>query len=72
VFIEAAAHGLPFIGTNNGGPVEINAVLSSGVLVDAASSASIADGLISLITDRERLADATEVNEYLTVSLACT
>ena len=53
VFIEAAAHGLPWIGTQNGGPFEINRTLQSGLLIDPASSASITDALVKLLTDRQ-------------------
>lgn len=53
VFIEAAAHGVPTVGTKYGGPVEIANVLSNGLLVEPTSRDAISRALVDLLTDRQ-------------------
>ncbi|KAL3677567.1 hypothetical protein R1sor_027515 [Riccia sorocarpa] len=50
--IEAAAHGLPMVATKNGGPVDIQKVLSNGILVDPHNPKEISDALLKLVADR--------------------
>ncbi|WP_437194497.1 HAD-IIB family hydrolase [Planctomicrobium sp. SH527] len=51
-FIEAAATGLPFVGTMNGGPQDIVKNCASGLLVDVYDQQSLTDTLLTLLTDR--------------------
>ena len=53
VFIEAAAHGVPTVGTKYGGPVEIANVLANGLLVDPTSREEVSKALVDLFTDRQ-------------------
>ncbi|CAA6668386.1 unnamed protein product [Spirodela intermedia] len=50
--IEAAAHGLPMVATQNGGPVDINRALNNGLLVDPHDQKAIADALLKLVADK--------------------
>ncbi|KAH7277251.1 hypothetical protein KP509_28G061800 [Ceratopteris richardii] len=50
--IEAAAHGLPMVATQNGGPVDIHQALNNGLLVDPHDSNAIAAALYKLVSDR--------------------
>ncbi len=52
--IEAAASGLPFVATEDGGPQEIVANCKSGVLVDPLDPPALAQGLRYLLEDRKR------------------
>ncbi|MHA2936715.1 HAD family hydrolase [Vibrio sp. RC27] len=51
--LEAAACGLPFVATENGGPVDIVKNCESGILVDPLSSDQIADAIKQLLQDRD-------------------
>jgi sucrose-phosphate synthase len=48
--IEAAAHGVPTVATQNGGPVDIMATLHHGVVVDPTDSDAVAAALLSILT----------------------
>ncbi|XP_010420869.1 PREDICTED: sucrose-phosphate synthase 1 [Camelina sativa] len=50
--IEAAAHGLPMVATQNGGPVDIHRVLDNGLLVDPHDQQSISAALLKLVADK--------------------
>ncbi|KAH6816225.1 sucrose phosphate synthase 3F [Perilla frutescens var. frutescens] len=50
--IEAAAHGLPMVATQNGGPVDINRALNNGLLVDPHDQQAIADALLKLVSEK--------------------
>ncbi|KAL9275035.1 putative sucrose-phosphate synthase 2 [Drosera capensis] len=50
--IEAAAHGLPVVATKNGGPVDIQAALDNGLLVDPHDQQAIADALLKLVSEK--------------------
>lgn len=52
-YIESSACGLPFVGTNNGGPQDIVANCESGIIVDVTDVDAIADAILTLLTDRE-------------------
>mgnify|MGYP005838535351 CR=1 FL=1 len=52
--LEAAASGLPVVATENGGPVDIVANCSNGILVDPLDQQAIAAALLELLNDRER------------------
>lgn len=52
--IEAAASGLPIVATEDGGPCDIIANCSNGLLIDPLEPARIASAILSLITDRAR------------------
>jgi sucrose-phosphate synthase len=49
--IEAAAHGVPVVATNNGGPVEILKIIQHGILVDPTDGNQIRDSIIKIITN---------------------
>jgi sucrose-phosphate synthase len=49
--IEASASGLPIVATNNGGPVDIVANCSNGILIEASDSKEIAQALLSILVD---------------------
>jgi sucrose-phosphate synthase len=49
--LEAAACGLPFVATENGGPVDIVDNCESGLLVDPLDSQQIADAIKTLLQD---------------------
>ncbi|GAB2267231.1 sporulation-specific protein 2 [Dionaea muscipula] len=50
--IEAAAHGLPMVATQNGGPVDIQRALNNGLLVDPHDQHNIADALLKLVSEK--------------------
>ncbi|CAI5499798.1 unnamed protein product [Closterium sp. Naga37s-1] len=50
--IEAAAHGLPMVATKNGGPVDIQKMLSNGLVVDPHDANALAEALLQLVADR--------------------
>lgn len=52
--IEAAAHGVPTVATENGGPVDIMATLHHGVVVDPTDKIAVANALLSILTDPQR------------------
>ncbi|MDO5675664.1 MAG: HAD-IIB family hydrolase [bacterium] len=52
--IEAAASGLPFVATEDGGPRDIVANCKSGVLVDPLDSQALAEALKYVLADRRR------------------
>jgi sucrose-phosphate synthase len=51
--IEAAATGLPFVATENGGPQDIAANCASGLLVDVSNEQQLSRSIIRLLTDTE-------------------
>ena len=51
--IEASACGLPIVATNDGGPVEIVKNCSNGILVDARIPSEIADGIKSILINKD-------------------
>jgi len=53
-YIEAAACGLPFVGTQNGGPQDIVENCECGILVDVTEPSEIARAIKTILTDRER------------------
>ncbi|CAI5457682.1 unnamed protein product [Closterium sp. Yama58-4] len=50
--IEAAAHGLPMVATKNGGPVDIQKMLSNGLVVDPHDANALSSALLQLVADR--------------------
>jgi sucrose-phosphate synthase len=53
-FIESAATGLPWVGCDKGGPVDIVENTSSGLLVDLEADAqNLTDGMMQLLSDQE-------------------
>lgn len=52
--IEAAASGLPFVATEDGGPQDIVANCCSGLLVDPLDPAAIASALDSVLSDKQQ------------------
>ncbi|CAL5202066.1 unnamed protein product [Lathyrus oleraceus] len=50
--IEAAAHGLPMVATQNGGPVDIHRALNNGLLVDPHDQQAITDALLKLLSEK--------------------
>ncbi|MBX3177466.1 MAG: HAD-IIB family hydrolase [Candidatus Hydrogenedentes bacterium] len=53
-YIEAAACGLPFVGTENGGPQDIVENCECGILVDVNKPAEIGKAIKAILTDRDR------------------
>lgn len=53
-YIESAACGLPFVGTENGGPQDIVENCESGILVDVNQSQDIAKAIKTILTDRDK------------------
>ena len=53
-YIEAAACGLPFVGTENGGPQDIVENCDSGILVDVTQPEAIGQAIKTILTDRDR------------------
>ncbi|KAL6011291.1 sporulation-specific protein 2 [Asimina triloba] len=49
---KAAAHGLPMVATQNGGPVDIHRALNNGLLVDPHDQQAIASALLKLVADK--------------------
>lgn len=52
--IEAAASGLPFVATEDGGPVDIISNCHSGILIDPLNPDEIAQALLKILTDRRQ------------------
>jgi sucrose-phosphate synthase len=52
-FIESSAVGLPFVGTQNGGPQDIVANCESGLLVDVTDRDALGEAILKLLTDEE-------------------
>jgi sucrose-phosphate synthase len=52
-FIESTATGLPFVGTENGGPQDIVENCSSGLLVDVTDQDALSNAIIQLLTDSD-------------------
>ncbi|MBI1321411.1 MAG: HAD-IIB family hydrolase [Candidatus Hydrogenedens sp.] len=52
-YIESSAVGLPFVGTENGGPQDIVANCDSGILVDVNDIQQIAAAMKKILTDRD-------------------
>lgn len=52
-FIESSAVGLPFVGTQNGGPQDIKENCDSGLLVDVSDRQALTNAIKKLLTDRE-------------------
>lgn len=52
--IEAAASGIPFVATEDGGPRDIVSNCHSGHLVDPLDSASIAEAIFGILQDRKQ------------------
>jgi len=52
-YIESSACGLPFVGTENGGPQDIVENCESGVLVDVEDHAEVAAAIKKLLTDSD-------------------
>ena len=50
--IEAAASGAPIVATHDGGPQEIISRCANGVLVDPLDPSAIAEGIVSVLSDR--------------------
>jgi phosphatidylinositol alpha-1,6-mannosyltransferase len=55
VFAEAAAYGKPQIGGDSGGPKEVIVENETGYLVDPTDSALVANRIISLLSDKEKI-----------------
>ena len=53
--LEAAASGLPLVATENGGPVDIISNCENGILVDPLDAPAIAEALLDLLSNRQRL-----------------
>ncbi len=53
-FIEAAAVGLPFIGTNRGGVQDIQKNCDCGLLVDIDNQQKLHDAMVKLLTDQKQ------------------
>jgi sucrose-phosphate synthase len=49
--IEAAAHGVPVVATENGGPAEIIRVIKHGILVDPTDEIQIKNNIIRILKD---------------------
>ncbi len=52
-YIEASACGLPFVGTENGGPQDIVQNCESGILVDVEDYDAVAAAIKKILTDRD-------------------
>jgi len=53
-YVESAACGLPFVGTENGGPQDIVENCDCGILVDVTKPQEIAGAIKAILTDRDR------------------
>jgi sucrose-phosphate synthase len=51
--IEAAAHGIPVVATQNGGPVDIIKTLEHGILVDPTNNKQINDSILHILTNTD-------------------
>ena len=51
-YIESSAVGLPFVGTENGGPQDIKENCESGLIVNVSDRGEITDAIKKLLTDR--------------------
>ena len=58
--LEAAACGLPLVATENGGPVDIIANCSNGILVDPLDPDAIAAALLELLASPQRWREASK------------
>jgi len=58
--IEAAATGLPFVATENGGPREIVENCESGLLVDVNDQKAVTDAMLRLLTDEDLWNECSE------------
>ena len=58
--LEAAASGLPVVATENGGPVDIIANCSNGLLVDPLDKNAITSALLKLLQDRDAWSRASK------------
>ncbi|SFI14216.1 HAD-IIB family hydrolase [Planctomicrobium piriforme] len=58
-FIESSATGLPFVGTQNGGPQDIVENCESGIIVDVNQQSQVTDALLTLLTDQEQWSQAS-------------
>lgn len=58
-FIESSATGLPFVGTENGGPQDIIENCKSGLIVDVNKQQDLTDAMLTLLTDEEKWSQAS-------------
>ncbi|MCA8998198.1 MAG: HAD-IIB family hydrolase [Planctomycetaceae bacterium] len=58
-FIESSATGLPFVGTENGGPQDIIENCKSGIIVDVNDEKALTDSMLTLLTDEEKWDEAS-------------
>ncbi|QDU35792.1 Mannosylfructose-phosphate synthase [Maioricimonas rarisocia] len=58
-FIESSATGLPFVGTENGGPQDIIENCRSGIIVNVNEQEALTDAMITMLTDEERWSQAS-------------
>lgn len=75
-FIESSATGLPFVGTENGGPQDIVKNCNSGLLVDVTDQDALSHAIIQLLTDSELWDEFStnainRVREYYTWEAHC-
>lgn len=75
-FIESSAVGLPFVGTQNGGPQDIVANCESGIIVDVSDRDALTTAIKKLLTDRRFWQQCSanginKVREYYTWETHC-